>query len=109
MEFDIALHIDLAVEDNDFVLNDSLDPATLKKADVIAQDIKHRILESGLITKLVGLRNKNGIAPILTELELLTEQDNRIKPGTIKVLRNDDGTLSIIAQTRQYGGLQYGL
>ncbi|MGB0858367.1 MAG: DUF2590 family protein [Pseudoalteromonas spongiae] len=109
MKFDIALHIDLAVEDNDFVLNDSLDPATLKKAAVIAQDIKHRILESGLLTKLVGLRNKNGIAPILTELELLTEQDNRIKPGTIKVLRNDDGTLSINAQTRQYGGLQSGL
>ena len=109
MEFDIALHIDLEIKDNYFVLNDSLSPSTLKKADVIAQDIKHRILESGLLTKLVGLRNKNGIAPILTELELLTEQDNRIKPGTIKVYRNDDGTLSITAQTRQYGGLQSGL
>ena len=109
MEFDIALHIDLEIQDNDFVLNDSLSSSTLKKADVIAQDIKHRILESGLLTKLVGLRNKNGIAPILTELELLTEQDNRIKPGTIKVYRNDDGTLSITAQTRQYGGLQSGL
>ena len=109
MEFDIALHIDLEIQDNDFVLNDSLSPSTLKKADVIAQDIKHRILESGLLTKLVGLRNKNGIAPILTELELLTEQDNRIKPGTIKVHRNDDGTLNITAQTRQYGGIQSGL
>ncbi|WP_394184323.1 DUF2590 family protein [Pseudoalteromonas tetraodonis] len=103
MEFDIALHIDLEIQDGDFMLNDSLSPSTLKKADVIGQDIKHRILESGLLTKLVGLRNKNGIAPILTELELLTEQDNRIKPGTIKVHRNDDGTLSINAQTRQYG------
>lgn len=109
MNFDIALHVDLEIQDNDFVLSDSLSPSTLKKADVIAQDIKHRILESGLLTKLVGLRNKNGIAPILTELELLTEQDNRIKPGTIKVYRNDDGTLSITAQTRQYGGLQSGL
>ncbi|NMM40463.1 DUF2590 family protein [Pseudoalteromonas arctica] len=109
MNFDISLHIDLEIQDNDFVLNDSLSPSTLKKADVIAQDIKHRILESGLLTKLVGLRNKNGIAPILTELELLTEQDNRIKPGTIKVYRNDDGTLSITAQTRQYGGLQSGI
>lgn len=103
MEFDIALHIDLEIQDGDFMLNDSLSPSALKKADVIGQDIKHRILESGLLTKLVGLRNKNGIAPILTELELLTEQDNRVKPGTIKVHRNDDGTLSINAQTRQYG------
>ncbi|MBH0074639.1 DUF2590 family protein [Pseudoalteromonas sp. SWYJ118] len=109
MDFDIALHIDLAVEDNDFVLNDSLTPSTLSKSNVVAQDIKHRILESGLLIKLIGLRNKNGIAPILTELELLTEQDNRIKPGTIKVYRNDDGTLSITAQTRQYGSLQSGL
>lgn len=109
MNFDIALHIDLEVQDGDFVLNDSLSPSTFKKADVIAQDIKHRILESGLLTKLVGLRNKNGIAPILTELELLTEQDGRVKPGTIKVFRNSDGTLSITAQTRQYGDIQSGL
>jgi len=31
MEFDIALHIDLEIQDNDFVLNDSLSPSTLKK------------------------------------------------------------------------------
>ena len=109
MNFDIALHIDLAIEDNDFVLNDSLSPSTLIKADVIGQDIKHRILESGLLVKLIGLRNKNGIAPILTEIELLAEQDDRIKPGTINVYRNDDGTLNITAQTRQYGSLQRGL
>ncbi|WP_199525275.1 DUF2590 family protein [Pseudoalteromonas sp. bablab_jr011] len=109
MNFDIALHIDLEIQDNDFVLNDSLSPSTLKKSDVIGQDIKHRILESGLLVKLIGLRNKNGIAPILTEIELLTEQDDRIKPGTINVYRNDDGTLSITAQTRQYGGITSGL
>ncbi|WP_440589563.1 DUF2590 family protein [Pseudoalteromonas luteoviolacea] len=100
---DIELHIDLNVVDGDFVLNDSLSPATLKKADVIAQDIKHRILESGLLVKLIGLRNENGIKPILTELELLIEQDNRLKPGTINITKNANG-LSIDAKTRQYGG-----
>ncbi|MBQ4836777.1 DUF2590 family protein [Pseudoalteromonas luteoviolacea] len=100
---DIQLHIDLNVVDGDFVLNDSLSPAILQKADVIAQDIKHRILESGLLVKLVGLRNENGIKPILTELELLIEKDDRLKPGTIKITRTDNG-LSIDAKTRQYGG-----
>ncbi|OCQ24056.1 hypothetical protein A7985_05370 [Pseudoalteromonas luteoviolacea] len=100
---DIQLHIDLNVVDGDFVLNDSLSPATLQKADVIAQDIKHRILESGLLVKLVGLRNENGIKPILTELELLIEQDDRLKPGSINIIKNDNG-LSIDAKTRQYGG-----
>ncbi|MDK2595205.1 DUF2590 family protein [Pseudoalteromonas obscura] len=104
MTFDeIQLHIDLNVVDGDFVLNDSLSPATLQKADVIAQDIKHRILESGLLVKLVGLRNENGIKPILTELELLIEKDDRLKPGSINIIKNDNG-LSIDAKTRQYGG-----
>ena len=101
---DIDLHIDFAVVEGDFVLNDSLNPSTVKAADTIAQDIKHRILESGLLVQLIGLRNQNGIKPILTELELLVEQDNRLKPGSINIIKNDNG-LSIAAKTRQYGGI----
>lgn len=101
--FDIDLHIDLEIADNDFVLNESLNPSTLQKANVIGQDIKHRIVESGLLVKLVGLRNLNTIKQILVELELLIEQDNRLKPGTIKILKTGD-SLSITAQTRLYGG-----
>ena len=100
---DIDLHIDFAVVDGDFVLNGSLSPSTVKAADTIAQDIKHRILESGLLVQLIGLRNQNGIKPILTELELLVEQDNRLKPGSINIIKNDNGLL-IEAKTRQYGG-----
>ena len=100
---DIDLHIDLDVVEGDFVLNDSLSPSIVKAADTIAQDIKHRVLESGLLVKLIGLRNQNGIKPILTELELLVEQDNRLKPGSINIIKTDNG-ISIEAKTRQYGG-----
>ncbi|WP_018692523.1 DUF2590 family protein [Algicola sagamiensis] len=98
------VHVDLLVNDGDFVLNDALSPAQVNKAQTISQDIKHRILESGLLVRLVKLRNQNGIAPILTEIELEVEKDDRVIPGTIEVFYNADMTLSILAQTRDYGG-----
>jgi len=97
------LDIDLSIVDGDFVFNDSLSPEQLDSANVIAQDIKHRILESGLLTKLIGQRNKNGIAPVLTELELEIELDNRLIPGSIQIVSNLDKTITITANTKQYG------
>ena len=96
-------HIDLNIVDGDFVFNQSLSADTLQAANVIAQDVKHRIIESGILVRLIKLRNVNGIAQMLTELELEVEKDNRLKPGTILVNYNTDRTLSIEAETRQYG------
>ena len=98
-------HIDLHIDDGDFNFNDVLSPAQLTEASVIAQDIKHRVLESGILVRLVGLRNQNGIAPLLVELELEVELDERLVPGTINITRSDDYSLTIEAETKHYGGL----
>lgn len=96
-------HIDLNIIDSDLSLDGILSPDQLTDADVIAQDIKHRIIESGLVVLLIGQRNKNGIEKVLTEIELLVEQDDRLIPGTIFVNYNSENGVSVKAQTIDYG------
>jgi len=98
-------HIDLNIVDGDLNLDELLTPAKLNVADVIAQDIKHRLLESGLLVRLVKLRNKNSIAMILTEIELVVEQDDRLIPGSIDVFVTQKKTIAINATTKEYGKL----
>ena len=99
----MAINIDLSIISGDLSLDATLTPLQLTKTQVINQDIKHRILESGLLVKLVGLRNKNAIAMILTEIELVVEQDERLVPGTIEVIRTAQGQISVNAQTINKG------
>lgn len=100
-------HVDLNIVDGDFVTSPTLTLDRLSKAKVIAQDIKHRILESGLLVKLIKLRNINYISAVLTELELEVEKDNRLVPGSVFIKRNDDQTLTIDADTHLYGKVKF--
>lgn len=101
-----GIHIDLNILDGDLDLDNIFSPSKLTVADVISQDIKHRLLESGLLIRLIKLRNVNGIAMVLTELELVVEQDNRLIPGSINIFKNQSGSISITASTKQYGKLE---
>jgi hypothetical protein len=100
-----AKNIDIHVVEGDLQLDSLLNPLQLNNADVIAQDVKHRVLESGLLARLVKQRNKNSISMILTEIELLVEQDDRLIPGSIQVHHNIDKTISVFANTKEYGSL----
>lgn len=102
-------HVDLNIVDGDFVTSPTLTVGKLSQANVVAQDIKHRILESGLLVKLIKLRNINYISAVLTELELEVEKDNRLVPGSVFIKRNDDQTLSINADTHLYGQVKLGI
>jgi len=104
----MAINIDLNIINSDLSLDAALIPMQLTKTQVISQDIKHRILESGLLVRLVGLRNTNAIAMILTEIELVVEQDERITPGTIEVIKTVLGQISVKAQTLNKGEYHAG-
>lgn len=93
------INIDLNIIDNDIALDSFAVPSQLTNSDVIAQDVKHRIIESGKVTELIGLRNKNIVAKTLTEIELIVEQDERLVPGTIKVTKQLTGEINVTAQT----------
>jgi hypothetical protein len=99
------IHIDLNIVDRDLVLDRLLTPQQITKENVIAQDIKHRLLESGLPFLLVGQRNKNSIDKVLTEVELIVEQDERLVPGTIQVFYGPEKNIIVNAKTKQYGQL----
>ncbi|MEZ7277222.1 DUF2590 family protein [Pseudoalteromonas sp. N1230-9] len=94
-----TINIDLNIVDQDLALDSFAVPSQLTNSDVIAQDIKHRIIESGKLVELIGLRNNNIVAKILTEIELIVEQDQRLKPGTIKVIKQLTGEISVTAHT----------
>lgn len=94
-----TINIDLSIVEQDLVLDSFAVPSQLTNSDVIAQDIKHRIIESGKLVELIALRNNNIVAKILTEIELIVEQDQRLKPGTIKVVKQLTGEISVTAQT----------
>ncbi|PCH95338.1 MAG: hypothetical protein COB83_08840 [Gammaproteobacteria bacterium] len=97
------VNIDLNIVDRDLSLDSLLSPEQLTKANVIAQDIKHRLLESGLPFLLVAQRNQNNIDMVLTEVELVVEQDNRLVPGTIQVFYGPEKSIIVNADTKEYG------
>jgi hypothetical protein len=99
------IHIDLSVINRDLSLDSLLTPQTLTKADVIGQDVKHRLIESGLPFLLVGQRNKSGIDKVLTEIELVVEQDDRLVPGTIEIFYDTEKNIQVNAETKEYGQL----
>jgi hypothetical protein len=94
-----TINIDLNIIEQDIALDNFAVPNQLSNNNVIAQDIKHRIIESGKLTELIGLRNKNIVAKILTEIELIVEQDDRLTPGTIKITKQLTGEINVTAQT----------
>lgn len=96
------IHVDLNVVDRDLSLDSLLSPEQLTKADVIGQDIKHRLLESGLPFLLVGQRNQNSIDMVLTEVELVVEQDDRLVPGSIQVFYDPEKNIVVNADTKEY-------
>ena len=97
------VHIDLNIVERDLSLDSLLTPEQLTQANVIAQDIKHRLLESGLPFLLVAQRNQNNIDYVLTEVELVVEQDDRLVPGTIQVFYDPEKNIVVHAKTKDYG------
>lgn len=104
-----TLNIDLNILDGDLSLDDFSTPMQVTNANVISQDIKHRLIESGKLPPLIGLRNTDIVNKILTEIELIVEQDIRLVPGTIKITLTGTGIISVTAQTQDYGVVTNGL
>ncbi|MBB1228857.1 DUF2590 family protein [Pantoea pleuroti] len=103
------LYIDLLIENGDFVLNTGKEPVTCNNRKSIQQDIAHAIIESGLMTEMIAERSPTLRADILTRLELLIEDDERIIPGTIELTEESLSRLWVTASTYDFGALSYGV
>ncbi|HIF9333344.1 TPA: DUF2590 family protein [Photobacterium damselae] len=100
---------DLLIENGDLVLDAGRNPEVIQDRAVIAQDIKHAILESQLAVMLIAERSKSKIADIRTQIELLVEEDVRLVPGTIRIEEPSQGMFFVFAQTIDFGDVQFSI
>lgn len=99
------LYIDLLIEGRNFVLNSGSEPELCNNKKSIGQDIVHSILESGLATELIAERSPTLRGDILTRLELLIEDDDRIEPGTVVITEESAKRLWVTAGTWDFGSI----
>lgn len=102
-------YIDILVEKGGWQLDAGGQPRLTSDRYSIGQDIKHRIMESGLARKLVAERSATLRADVMTEIELLVEDDERLVPGTISITEESAGTLLVTATTYEFGQVEVTL
>lgn len=96
---------DILIDKGDVVLDAGRNPILIQDRAVIAQDIKHAIMESHLAVDLIAERSPSKKADIRTQLELLIEEDVRLVPGTVRLETPSDGTIYVFAKTAEFGAL----
>ena len=102
-------YIDIWVVDGAWQMDDGGQPRYTQGRHSIGQDIKHRIMESGLASKLIGERSPTLRADVMTEIELLVENDTRLIPGTIVISEEAPPRILVTARTYQFGDLEVTL
>ena len=99
------LYIDLLVTDGNFALDSGGEPQLCNNRVSIAQDVVHRIIESGIIKNLIAERSPPLRADIMMQIELLVETDGRIIPGTVSITGGGNGDYYVTADTWDFGTL----
>lgn len=97
------IYQDLLIENGDVMLDAGRNPVLIQDRAVIAQDIKHAIIESNLAVELIAERSPSKKADIRTRLELLVEEDVRLVPGTVSIEEVKSGFIYIFAKTIEFG------
>ncbi len=104
-------HIDLLVVNGDFVLDTAGFAAPVSDRQSIGQDIKHRLIESGLLLQLVGERSSMTREAITTRVLIEVDKDTRLKPGTAQLIvdARQAGQYALTADTLEYGPVEVRL
>ncbi|MCW2257142.1 hypothetical protein M2263_003233 [Providencia alcalifaciens] len=100
------MYIDLKITDGDFTLDPGNEPILCQNRVSISQDIVHRIIENGLVKELIAERSPVLRRDILLRMELLTEEDVRLVPGTIVISEQGSGQYLVEADTYDFGRIE---
>lgn len=103
------LYLDLFIENEDIKLDSGNMPVICDNRISIAQDIKHTILESGLVTLLIAERSRILKRDIILKMMLLTEEDERLIPGTVAITEESNNRLFLTADTYDFGQINLGI
>ena len=92
----MSLYRDIFIGDFDVALDDGKNPSIITDRAVIAQDIKHAIMESNIYLKLIGQRSQTIIDDAKQQMILIAEQDLRVVVGTGRFVERAEQLLLII-------------
>ena len=92
-------YVDILMDEDDIALDRAGGPLYVSGLDSIAQDIKHLVRETGLLVEMIGQRDEVSIQQNIQRLVVAVEDEPRIIPGTVKIVRTDNETLYLTATT----------
>lgn len=93
----IPIFSDIKINLDDVELDSFSQPVFIYDIDVVIQDIRHAIRESGLLEHLISERSYKHQALVFNKLKMLVEQDERIEPGSSEVNQDGIGNILITA------------
>lgn len=102
-------YFDLLITNDDLTLDGGNVPILCNNRISIAQDIKHALRESGLVTALIAERSRILRRDIILQMIFLIEDDERLVPGTIFVTEESLSRLFITAETYDFGSIELGV
>lgn len=100
-------YTDLKITDDEIELDSAGIPVLIHDRDVIAQDVRHMIRESGLLPLLVAERSADMRGLILKRVRMLIETDSRIIPGSTGINEISQGEYRITAES-EFGIIAVG-
>lgn len=100
-------YTDLKITDDEIELDSAGIPVQIYDRDVIAQDVRHMIRESGLLPLLVAERSRDMRGLILKRVRMLIETDQRIVPGSTEITEPYPGQYNITAES-EFGKIAVG-
>lgn len=105
------MYFDLLISENDLVLDVGGNPERVMNLACIAQDICHMIRDTGLLVELVANRDERRVAENLIKIQIEVEDDERIVPGTCKIVEVDGqpGTFNLTALAYDFGDMAFTL
>jgi hypothetical protein len=102
-------YVDLLIVNNDLALDPSHQPLLVDDRACIAQDIAHMIRDSGLLVTLVAERDRLRQRDCIQQLELLVEDDQRLVPGTARIIQQEPGVYLVTAKALKFGSIEVSL
>lgn len=97
-------YTDIRIDADDLAFSD-VHAVLIHDRDVIVQDLRHALRESGLPTRLVGERDRERRQLVCQRIEALAEADSRIVPGTVTMTRGSGGKFVLTGRTYEFGAI----
>ena len=108
--------VDILIVNGDIEVkeNGSGDAVRVDERASIAQDIKHLIIESGILTDLIGERHHEKRLLYINRLKRLIDDDVRLIAGTVEITdnsvdSNNKQVLWVSAKTEKYSDIGFYL